>query len=89
MIALFKKETNTSEKIATCESFLGVIACEFFIIITCNIVEYKILKLILNCLSLISFESRIRKKIQIFKFRGHFAYKCKISRGVFIKRHVD
>jgi len=37
-------------------------------ILDCNIVEFKVLKLTVNCLSLISFESRIRKKILIFKF---------------------
>jgi len=35
------------------------------VIFDCNIVEFKVLKLIVNCLSLISFELRIRKKNQI------------------------
>jgi len=45
----------------------------------CNIVEFKVLKLIVNCLPLISFELWIRKKI---KFRGYFAHKCKTSGGI-------
>jgi len=44
------------------------------LILDCNIVEFKVLKLIVNFLPLISFELRIRKKI---KFRGHFAHKRK------------
>jgi len=55
------------------------------VILDCNIVDFKVLKLIVNCLPLISFELRIRKK---FKFRGHFAHKCKTS-GDIAKRDVD
>jgi len=32
------------------------------VILDCNIVEFKVLKLIVNCLTLISFESRIKNK---------------------------
>ena len=32
------------------------------VILDCNIVEFKILKLIVNCFPLVSFELRIRKK---------------------------
>jgi len=48
------------------------------VILDCNIVEFKVVKLIVNCLPLISFELTIRKKI---KFRGHFVHKCKTSGG--------
>jgi len=48
------------------------------IILDCNIVKFKVLKLIVNCLSLISFELRIRKKIM---FKGHFAHKCRTLGG--------
>jgi len=52
------------------------------VILDCNMVEFKVLKLIVNCLQLISFELRRRKKNHV---QGHFAHKCKTS-GVFIKR---
>jgi len=39
-------------------------------------------KLTVNCLSLISFESKIRKKYINFQVRGHFAHKCKTSGGI-------
>jgi len=42
------------------------------VILDCNIVEFKVLKLTVNCLSLISFESRIRKKNINFQVRGAF-----------------
>jgi len=35
------------------------------VILDCNIVEFKVLKLVVNCLSLISFELMIRKKNQV------------------------
>lgn len=62
LIVLFKKEPNTNERIVVCEFFLGIIACEFLLIIACNIVEFKVLKLTVNCSPLILFESKIRKK---------------------------
>jgi len=34
-----------------------------------------------NCLPLISFESRKRKKNINFQVQGHFAHKCEILRG--------
>jgi len=40
------------------------------VILGCNIVEFKVLKLIVNCLPLISFESRIKKKIYKFSSSG-------------------
>jgi len=53
------------------------------VILDCNIVEFKILKLIVNCLLLISIESRIRRKKNInFQIQGHFAHKCKTSWGI-------
>jgi len=41
-------------------------------IFDCNIVEFNVLKLTINCLSLISFESRIRKKNINFQVHGAF-----------------
>jgi len=51
------------------------------VIFDCNIVGFKVLKLIVNCLPLISFELRIRRKKN--KFMGHFAHKCKTSWGIY------
>jgi len=51
------------------------------IILDCNIVEFKILKLIVNCLTLISFELMIRKKYKLSSLRGIL--------GVFTKYDVD
>jgi len=43
------------------------------VILDCNIVEFKLLKLIVNCLLLISIESRIRRKKYInFQVQGAF-----------------
>jgi len=50
------------------------------VILDCNIVEFKILQLIVNCLPLISWvKDKKKKKI---KFRGHFTHKCKTSGGI-------
>ena len=54
--------------------------------VNCNIIEFKVLKLIVNCLSLISFQLRIRSKK--IKFRGILHINAKLH-GVFIKRDVD
>jgi len=40
------------------------------VILDCNIVEFKVLKLIVNCLSLISFELMIREKKYKFSSSG-------------------
>jgi len=51
------------------------------VILDCNIVGSRVLKLIVNCLPLIFFELRIRRKKN--KFTGHFAHKCKTSVGIY------
>ena len=52
------------------------------VILNCKIVGFKVVKLKVNWLPLITFESRIWKKYINFQVSGHFAHKCKISGGI-------
>jgi len=57
------------------------------VILDGNVVEFKVLKLIVNCLPLISFKLRIRKRKKN-QVQGALQINAKFY-GVFVKRDVD
>jgi len=59
------------------------------VILNCNIVEFKVLKLTINYSLLISFESRIRKKIYKFSSSWNILHLSAKLHVVFAKHHVD
>jgi len=52
------------------------------VILDCNIVEFKVLKLMVNCLSLISFELKIKKIYKFSSLGGILIISAKLQWGI-------